>query len=269
MELDDNTNERAMPQTSPHDGARTPLEEDVNMDDMNDVTEALPAEDTSTEPRDDADTKLRLELIANLFHGQVVELKNLAPPPECLQYPEHEDYIMKKFLHKSTFTVQVWTNFDASEQVFFEGARAAACGKLRLPHHQYEYLLDRDHHNLTFKHVRFDVCTPFRTLARISLRVVPPSKGGGIRVAGKIVHPGLPTLMRYLERCLEHTHEGLRNSDTFTMGDLEVVASLFCRPRAYNDKEDLWEEPAYGGGEWADVEEPTRFDRRFTSYHFR
>lgn len=228
----------------------------------NTATQAPP----STEPtkrnnptEDYAAARLRHEKLASLFANTTVELKNLAPPPVCNRYPEHANEILEAYLEQTTFTVNIWTNFDAAEQVFFEGARATDCGKLQLPKKKLEWLLGLDRDRYELDHVRLDIGTPFRTLARIFLHVHYDDEGAFLEVKGTMVtqNPprGLHALRDFLKTCIRRIEEAGSNR-SLDADDLVGIASLFRRHRYVDEDDGEWEQPQYGGGEWAGIEEP-------------
>lgn len=220
--------------------------------------EATPKQQDHVTNHDEA-AKLRLELLENMFATQEAELKRFAPPPQCAQFPDQEADILEAYLDHATFTVKIWVNFDAAENVFFEGARAEACGKLQIPQAKLDYLLSMDTKEINFRNVRLDICTPFRKLAMIWMCVCEKNGDAQLKVDGDMVelHPprALLPLLRFLSgRVRGFKRAGLnRNLD---MQDLVAIAATFRRQHEYDDDEDEWEQPRYGGGEWAGVEEP-------------
>lgn len=229
----------------------------------NTATEAPPSTvpTTSNNPTDDyAAARLRRKQLANLFANKTVELKDFAPPPECAQYPEHANEILDAYLEQTTFTVKIWTNFDAAEEVFFEGARAAGCGDLQLPKKKLEWLLGLDRDRYDLDHVRLDIGTPFRTLAKIFLHVHYYEDGGAsLEVIGKMVKQCRPrrldALRNFLEACIRKIEE-VESNRSLDVDDLVGIASLFRRHRYIDEDDGEWEQPQYGGGEWAGIEEP-------------
>lgn len=117
--------------------------------DMHDVgatradPEATPKQQDYAVSEDEA-ARRRLEQFENMFATQDVELKRFAPPPQCAQFPVQEQDILEAYLDHATFTAKIWINFDAAENVFFEGTRAAACGKLQIPQAKLDFLLRMD-----------------------------------------------------------------------------------------------------------------------------
>lgn len=271
-----------------------PLEPDHAHDDadaMDDVTQGLPAEASTYQTQDntadhtsdihdtdatqadpeatpkqqdhaanhDEAARLRLELLENMFTTQEVELKDFAPPPQCAQYPDQRTDILEAYLDHATFTVKIWVNFDAAENVFFEGPRAEACGKLQIPQAKLDYLLSLDPKEINFRNVSLDIGTPFRTLAKIWMNVREKNGDAQLVADGDMVeqHPprALITLLEFLAgRVRRLNRAGF--SDNLGMQDLIAIARMFRRQHEYDDDEDEWEKPCYEGGEWAGVEEP-------------
>lgn len=248
---------------------------DVNMDDLNDIASALPEEsppqDPNQEVQDDTATNLRLELIRNMFADHVTELKTLDKPVQCQQYPDQTREVITAYLTNTTFTVKVWINFDAAQQVFFEGDRAEACGKLHLPNKKYNELAGIDPAVLKFQHVCFQIGTPFRTLAEMNFDVENSEDDPQLQVSGGLLLQAarVERLQKYLKRCVSLIRDAglVYGNDGLVLQDLENFATLFRRNRRQSPgRQDDWEQPAYSGGEWAGEEEPRfglgRWERR-------
>lgn len=208
----------------------------------------------------DAEARLRLELFANMFFDSTVSLKTFAPPAQCAHFPEHQDQILESFLDNAIFTVQIWTNFDAAEETFFEGARAAECGKLQLPKKKLDWLLERDQRILSFHHVRLDIGTPFRTLVHIFLDVrYDQNDQAYLEVRATMAKRRPPrrmgTLREFIQTCIRRISE-VGSDRSLDIRDLVDIATLFRRFRGFDDDDGDWEAPAYEGGEWVGIEEP-------------
>jgi hypothetical protein len=248
--------------------------QDEESEAVNGITTAVSAETKATSNdtpgNDDEAAKLRLELFTSMFAGQEVELKNIAMPPQCAQYPAQAEDIRAAYLDHTIFTVKIWVNFDPVQQVFFEGATAADCGKLQIPKARLDYLLGQDTDILNFSNVHLHICTPFRQLAMIRLNLREKDDSFNREIKGTMLkqHPPrrMMVLQRYLGRCLDVLRKEEMNQNLdFT--DLVPIAGLFRRGRRHDDEEGDWEHPAYGGGEWAGIEAPlrswsTRFNQR-------
>jgi hypothetical protein len=287
VDMDDlNKLAEALPETK---ASSKQTDECDNMDTSNDATQAPPPAPTahSTQDHDDeamdglttavsAETKatpndtpgdddeaarLRLELFTGIFAGQKVELKNLATPPQCAQYPAQAEDIRAAYLDYTTFTVKVWTNFDPVQGVFFEGARAADCGKLQIPKARLEALLKLDTDVFNFPNIRLEIGTPFRSLAIIRFNLREKDDTTYFEIGGMMLKQSPPRRSRrlhcFLEQCINMLQDAEvdRNIDII---ELVAVANMFRRERGPDDEEDDWEHPAYGGGEWAGIEAPPR-----------
>ena len=235
------------------------------MDHVDDDTELFRAGSSQTvqgdRELDSAERRLRLELLANIFADNPVQLKDFDIPPECFQYTDQATEILSQYLFHTDFNVKVWINFDAYEEVFFEGARSAACGKLQLPKSVYQDLATADQNIIKFQQVRLNVGTPFRTLAFLDLTIEHDDDRARLRARGKMLseHADKYTLVNYMNHCCKSIrHFGLADgADGITFDDLQLFASLFRRDReASPGPDEDWEEPKYGGGEWAGVEDP-------------
>ena len=239
--------------------------EPMTEDHLDDDTELFRAGSSPTDLSDDevdrAEQRLRLELLANIFADKPVQLRDFDIPPECFQYKDQGSEILSQYLFHTDFNVKVWINFDAYEEVFFEGARSAACGKLQLPKSVYQDLATADQNIIKFQQVRLNVGTPFRTLAFLDLTIERDDDRARLRARGKMLseHADKYTLVNYMNHCCKSIrHFGLADgADGITFDDLQLFASLFRRDReASPGPDEDWEEPKYGGGEWAGVEDP-------------
>jgi hypothetical protein len=209
-----------------------------------------------------------LELLPSIFAAEPIHLKYFEPPPECYRFRAQAGEIFSQFLYHTLFLVKVWINFDAYEKVFFEGARSTACGGLRLPEAIYQDLANGDSAIFKLQQVRFEVGTPFRTLAIVDIFVERDDGGPGatLRASSRMLpeHADKGKLEPYVQHCcLWIEHIGLNpDSDGLGFQDLEAFASFFRRDREVSPGcEADWEEPKYGGGEWAGVGDPSRFGR--------
>jgi hypothetical protein len=214
--------------------------------------------------------RLHLELFANIFGSEPVQLKNFEIPQECFDYRDQAVEILSQYFFHANFNVKVWINFDANEEVFFEGARSAACGKLQLPEAVYQDLTTSDAGIVKLQQVCLEVSTPFRTLATVDLTVEHHDDRAKLRAGGNMLpdHGDKRELVGYMKDCVKRiAHIGLADgADGITFNDLEFFASLFCRDReASPGRSEDWEEPAWEGGEWAGEEKP-RTIRRFTRF---
>ena len=252
----------------------------IAMDHVDDDTELFRAGSSQTVQGDgeldSAERRLRLELLANIFADNPVQLKDFDIPPECFQYTDQATEILSQYLFHTDFNVKVWINFDAYEEVFFESARSAACGKLHLPDRVCEDLATADQGVIKFQQVRLVVGTPLRTLALLDLTVEHNDDRARLRARGKMLseHADKYRLVNYMKHCCKRIgHFGLADgADGITFDDLQFFASLFRRDReASPGRDEDWEEPAYEGGEWAGVEDPyqttpTTPTRRYTGF---
>lgn len=230
----------------------------------------------SDEELDRTELRLRLELLANIYASEPVQLKDFEPPPECFQCPDQQssDAIFSAYIAHTVFHVKVWINFDARENVFFEGARSAGCGKLQLPEGLYETLAEAVPAYFSYQHVCFEIGTPFRTLALVDLNIEDGADGATLQVDSELVrgHDEKVGLEKYIQHCCRWIkHNGPRGLAHDIAGlrfqDLEAFASLFCRDREVSPgRDEYWEEPQYGGGEWAGVEDPYKDEWSTTWY---
>jgi hypothetical protein len=228
-----------------------------------DATRADP-EATSTQRghavNDDEAARLRLEQFEKTFATQEVELKRFAAPPQCGQHPDQVQDILEAYLDHTTFTVKIWVNFDAAENVFFKGTRAEACGKLQIPQPKLDFLLGTNPDDINFRNVRLDICTPFRTLARIYMNMREKRGDALLDVDGEMVRLYPPRALIPLHEFLADRVRRLNNvgiDRNLDMQDLVGIARLFRRRHEDDQEDDEWEKPCYEGGEWAGVEEPT------------
>jgi hypothetical protein len=247
--------------------------EQMTMDHVDNDTPLVRAGSSSTiqgdEVLDHALPRLHLELFASIFGAEPVPLKDFEIPKECFQYKDQAIEILSQYFVHTYFDVKVWINFDAHEEVFFEGARSAACGKPQLPERVYQDLASASSDVVKFQQVRLEVGTPFRTLATVDLTVEHNDDRSKLRARGKMVpeHGGKRRLVDYMKFCIKRiAHIGLEDGvDGITFNDLELFASLFRRDREISPgRNEDWEEPVWEGGEWAGEEEPSRFGWHFS-----
>ena len=245
------------------------------MDDLGYDIELVAAEPTSSDQSDGeldrTGSRLRLELLANTFAAEPVQLKDIKTPPECYVYQDQGEEIFFTYLSLTVFHVKVWVNFDACEEVFFEGVRSTACGKLQLPEHVYESIAILNPADFKLQHVCFEIGTPFRTLAVVDLVVEHGEHGAAVRAESEMTreHDNKHRLFKYMQYCCRNIERiGLAYGiDGLTLQDLEHFASLFHRDRQVSPgRNEDWENPAYEGGEWAGVEKPRRFGGGFTRH---
>jgi hypothetical protein len=216
-----------------------------------------------------AGPRLRLELLASIFAAEPVQLKDIEAPPACLHFPDQTSDIFFTYIHCTVFNVKVWINFDAHENVFFEGARSSACGKLRLPGRVYRDFEHPKASALNFQHVCFEVVTPFRTLATVDLIAEHDGATPQVRTELTLVHADKRRLNSYLKRaCQQIEYNGLIGDvDGLTFQELQDIAHLFRRNREVSPgRNEDWEDPQYGGGEWAGVEDTYKVRSGFTSF---
>lgn len=253
-------------QDPPAEGGASSAQDNAR-DNTNDTTESADATPEATPTQQDqADAhdevaRLRCELLTSVFADQVVELKQFATPTECAQYPDHAEEILGAFLDHATFTANIWINFDAAEEVFFEGTRAADCGKLQIPKAKLNYLTELDSDIYNFRCVRLDIGTPFRTLARIWLTVHNRDDKASLKIRGRMVAQCPPLQSSVLRDFLDSRIQvlnGVGADRNLDLEDLHSIAANFRRRREYDGEQDEWEKPCYEGGEWAGIEEPIR-----------
>lgn len=265
----------SLPQYSVHEKSKddTQYKVDEDSDAMSDVTQSQSTGQTSSpsveethshasfneaaRPHGDAEERVEPEQLAHYFTGREVDLKNFKEPSLCQQHPNHREALMAAHIRYTSFAVTVWVNFDAAEQVFFEGNRAEACGKLRLPEPKHQELASMGADVLRFQHVRLYISTPFRVLARLDLDIVQQDDGSAqLQVTGEMLVTA-DTLYNYLNRKLIwiRRYGSANNLAALTLENLELFASGMRRTSKVK-QDGVWEQPAYGGGEWANVEEP-------------
>lgn len=202
------------------------------------------------------------QIYETLYSGKDVPLKDIGFPPEAEQRPDIQGDIFAAYLKHATFTVKIWTNYDAAEKVFFQGQRLQDCGLLQGDRDVLKILSQCDPSKVNFQHIRLDVGTAFRTLVIFQLDVEHGDDGSAyLDVKGKYVTQDdqAEAFDKFMRQCFTKILEtGLQAGENgIAMKDLKTYASFF--KRAYGGKlarKSEWEQPLYGFGEWAGMKKP-------------
>lgn len=249
---------KALPTEAP---LNAPVDAHEDANSMGDTTQTTPNQATPPKDKDKDEEEAAMERLSQLiakFTKQKVELRDYAPPAECKQYIAQRKDILYAYLDHTTFTVKIWTNFDAAEEVFYDGARAVDCGKLQIPKEKLKHFLSLDGEEANFRKIQLEVGTPFRTLANFWLSLRHLDGEDSLNIRGKMVEQHRPRELAPLRDFLASVVRRIDNAGidrNLTMEDLVGIAALFRRD-PNRGQEDDWEQPAYGGGEWVGIEEP-------------
>ena len=172
-----------------------------------------------------------------LFSKKVEPLAYIAVPDECEEYPEFESEIITAYLTWTTFSVKVWTNYDAAAQRFYIDGRINDCGKLLFKPGERERLNQADPNaRLQVTRVRFEIGTPFTPLCNIKLIAAPVRENGevvGAEIRAKMGDSDaahLTAVNFVTNRCNQLDSTDLAGGNAgFLVSDLEEVAGHFRR----------------------------------------
>jgi len=149
MDLDDNTQCDRHRSMSSHSSDAATLE-----------FGAIPAED-------------RQDLYREAYSAKDTPLHLMRRPEAAEAHPQPADEVVEAYFRHTTFTIQVYANYDAAAGKFYTDTRFGSCGEPVLSPKHIQELKAKNGHRQTFYNVRFDVGTAFRTLARITIEVRP------------------------------------------------------------------------------------------------
>ncbi|KAF2722311.1 hypothetical protein K431DRAFT_293477 [Polychaeton citri CBS 116435] len=183
-------------------------------------------------------TTLKREPLSNIdVPIQMLSLSELREPPLCKLYPDRRDEILRLFLRRTTFTVEVWTNYTAVDrwtykdgcEFFHDEKRVRDCGRLRLRNKDtLEHIRLLDPGESEMMKVNVAVGTPFRPL----LRLVFVMGDGNLMISGYHETDDTHTeLHDFVHECYDEIlNVGLiHGKKGVTVQDLECYASLFVK----------------------------------------
>ncbi|CAK4024499.1 Hypothetical predicted protein [Lecanosticta acicola] len=197
----------------------------------------------------------RQQFYAHLYADRIIDLQDLAQPPECRQYPQLAAEIAQAYLTHATITMAIWTNYDRYTKRFFQTAsRAQDCGKICLSPPQrarVQRLLQR----AEMRKIRLHIGTPFRTLCVLNLTCSSPpdeqqQRSYPLGVTGYLVEDSLYGSHNLLEAFAQRNVDNILtdglaageeddgNKRGLTLADVDEIAKDFvCRPRNYGEQQ--------------------------------
>ncbi|KAF2213422.1 hypothetical protein CERZMDRAFT_83600 [Cercospora zeae-maydis SCOH1-5] len=174
-----------------------------------------------------------------------IPLSSLRYPAVCKAWPpELADPILQHYIKANTFSVKIWSNYDAYDKKFFyDEPRMSDCGKLALSPNERMRLetLDSGNVGIEFPKVRFEVGTPFRTLGYLDSKWCVGGDGEfeKINVEGMMLereeglnspHISMRQLISEAMNLIVKQPTGLwEGNEGFKLGDLDVLADMFLR----------------------------------------
>lgn len=206
------------------------------------------------------DSDQRQKYFKKLFANKVEPLALIEPPDEMTIYPEFKGEILDAYLHWTTFSVKIWTNYDtAANKFYIDEQRTNTCGKIIFSPQEREYLHNFDPKGkLQIRRLRFEIGTPFTDLAYVKIQAVMPLEPERrLEIETKLLdadssHPAAEDFVKKV--CLRLDNMDLTTDGEqygFKMDDLEEIARHFYRQPTETMLEKLsW---SSNTGVWMDV----------------
>ncbi|PPJ56500.1 hypothetical protein CBER1_07647 [Cercospora berteroae] len=184
----------------------------------------------------------------HLFEDQPIPLSTLRYPPICKSHGHIKDELLDLHIKLNTFSVKVWSNYDASRKKFFtDQPRLNDCGRLILSPNERMRLevLDSGRVGLELPKVEIEIGTAFRTLGVMYLKWNKDHHGrlSSVEVAGSTfegddhdwlnwphnpIRKQIAEAMNLIANLPKEQWEG---TGGFKLRDLDFVAYLFLRLR--------------------------------------
>lgn len=123
----------------------------------------------------------RCKFYKSWFQGTTHSLSQIDSPKQCDTFPAFANEIREAYLSHTTFTVTVWTNYDAMAGKFFTASdpRYVDCGGLVMSPAAVDRLQRIDPElDGGIRRVIFEVGTAFNTLCKVIIRLKPASHDG-------------------------------------------------------------------------------------------
>ena len=177
----------------------------------------------------------RQQFYRHFFGRNVEPLTIITEPQECQQWPELSDEIIEAYLHYTTFTIKVWTNYDAAAKKFYiDEQRTQDCGKLVLKPSQEERLARADPGgDLSLSRIHLEIGTPFKTLCTVKLQAVRSEVEHGFDIRAKMGYfdTDHPRVVDYVTNICNQldTYDLIAGQSGFLLVDLRDIAGMFCR----------------------------------------
>ena len=172
------------------------------------------------------------------WFSKVAELKTINRPRQCEDYPAFSKEISEAYMRHTTFTVKIWTNYDAAANEFYskgpgnESNRYDTCGKLVLTPDAERHVYAVVPRIGEFARVRFQVGTPFRTMCEVGITIEGSRRDVGLDVTvccKDMTRGEHPFLMDYIRGVCDRTMPGYPcyGGDGLVLRDLMEIALLF------------------------------------------
>ena len=202
--------------------------DDTNRDALMDTKDRTQVDDELL----NMDVEQRKEVWKRTFSRFAEPLSCLAGPDECNTYPQYQPEIIAAYLQYTTFTVEIWANYDSATKKFYIDQRVNDCGLLKQSLKDHIMELDPNE-ELELRRVRLEIGSPFASLCTISIRVVPSKLDVGATLQARILHvdPENPRLTKFVEGVCAEIDGIALPYDQFGMRlvDIEHIASMFRR----------------------------------------
>lgn len=209
-----------------------------------------------TEPFCDLDMlsgKARQQYYKRLWSNDEVPIEAIRCPLLLQEYPHFAEEITTAYLFHTTFTFEVWINYDTAVGKLYTDKRADDCGKIILTRAAMRCLGRAELDGIELPRVRLDIGTPFKPLFEIHLNIVPttPELGKLGRVGmlsfAKSNHPNLTTYVTEVADSIAHARRRLPRHG-FTFRDLEHITKCF---RALPDPSGSFPQMDTNFGQWS------------------
>lgn len=178
----------------------------------------------------------RAQFLKQYFRKRVEPLAYIDAPDECTVWPGFNDEIIEAYLRYTTFTVKVWTNYDAATKKFYLDDRQQDCGKIILYPSERRRLEQVDPDGtLQFNRIRLDIGTAFTNLCEVKLSALPSKLGGStdISLRGGRTDTDHPRVVDFVQNTCNHFNDSdfttTNDQHGFILADIEQIAAWFCR----------------------------------------
>ncbi|KAK3058141.1 hypothetical protein LTR09_001219 [Extremus antarcticus] len=193
----------------------------------------------------------RQESYRKVFSTKVEPLTHIEGPEVSGAELNFENEIFDAYLRYTTFAVKVWLNYDPTARRFYNHTdqRFASCGIIVLTPSQRKKIVANIAENAEFGRVRFELGTPFTSLADVTVRVVRSTLDVGmqLKVSAKYhvnehQHGELAGDIEVVERELQefnipYGRKGL------CLQDLVQLAKVFRRQQTTEEAADYHQQP--------------------------
>ena len=176
----------------------------------------------------------RAQFLKQHFSKRVEPLAYIDEPDECNLWPEFRDEIVEAYLHNTTFSVQVWANYDAAAKQFYIDKRIEDTGKIVIDPARRKRLDKINAKNaLEFGRVQLEIGTAFTNICTIKIYAMNTKGGADMEVRARTLardaeHPRLVDFVENVRRDLDSCTL-TADQKGFLLSDLDNVAAGFRR----------------------------------------